>query len=134
MQSANVEASGAVGPEAMTSRASPTTSETITLTTPAGAAVRASWPPLKRDRCFLTALSSAMVAPLRSSSSRHLLHVFQSDAGHRGRRQGTGPACEQTEDKIVCRRPGGQLQQCLCGCCACRVRDRMGGLHLGDLP
>lgn len=65
---------------------------------------------------------------------RHLLHVFQSYAGHRGWRQGTGPACKQAEDKIVCRRPGGQLQQCLRGCCACRVRDRMGGLHLGDLP
>ena len=114
----------------MTSRASPTTSETITgrSSRPGQLATAETGQMLPDGIEFRDGRAAAQ------QQLRHLLHVFQSDAGHRGWRQGTGPACEQTEDKIVCRRPGGQLQQCLRGCCACRVRDRMGGLHLSDLP
>ena len=64
---------------------------------------------------------------------RHLLHVFQRDPGHRGRRQSAGPACEQAQDQIICRGPGSHIQQCLRGRRPCRIGDGMGGLHLGDL-
>lgn len=92
MQSANVEASGAVGPEAMTSRASPTTSETITLTTPAGAAVRAQLATAETGQMLPDGIEFRDGRAAAQQQLRHLLHVFQSDAGHRGRRQGTGPA------------------------------------------
>ena len=55
--SAKVEASGAVGPEAMTSSGSPITSESSSACTRAGAAARASWPPLSSEQCFRTAFS-----------------------------------------------------------------------------
>ena len=52
-----------------------------------------------------------MVAPLLQLQLRHLLHVFQSDPAHRGRCQGTGPACEQAKDQIIRRCPGGQFNK-----------------------
>ena len=66
--SANVDESGAVGPEAITSSGSPTTSESASVTTVAGWAARARRPPLKRERCLRTAFSSPIVAPASSSS------------------------------------------------------------------
>ena len=65
--SAKVESSGAVGPEAITSRGSPITSESSSACTRAGAAARASWPPFSREQCFRTALSWLMLAPAASS-------------------------------------------------------------------
>ncbi len=65
---AKVEASGAVGPEPMTSRSSPITSESISDSTRAGAARRASCPPLMREMCLRMALISWILAPEASSS------------------------------------------------------------------
>ncbi len=62
MASRKVVGSGAVGPEAMVSTGSPTTSERRRLTTVAGWASLASQPPLKPERCLRTALISRMVA------------------------------------------------------------------------
>src|SRR5207249_2773694 len=58
-----VVADDAVGHAAMTSSGSPITSESASVTTVAGHAARARSPPLKRERCLRTALSSAIVAP-----------------------------------------------------------------------
>ncbi len=66
--SPNVDASGAVGPEPMTSRGSPITSDRSRAMTRAGAAARASWPPLNTEQCFRTALSWLMSAPAASRS------------------------------------------------------------------
>ena len=66
--SPKVELSGTVGPEAITSRGSPTTSDRIRVTTVAGQQALASCPPLTLDRCFLTVLISSMDAPQASSS------------------------------------------------------------------
>src|SRR5665647_782506 len=61
---AKVEASGAVGPEPMTSTSSPMTSESSRDSTRAGAARRASCPPLMSEMCLRTVLISWMVAAL----------------------------------------------------------------------
>src|SRR5258705_131514 len=66
--SAKGEASGAVGPEAMTSSGSPMTSESRSAGTRAGAAARASWPPLSSEQGFRTALSWLLFAPAAWSS------------------------------------------------------------------
>jgi len=50
--SPKVEGSGTVGPEPITERSSPTTSDRINDTTEAGEASVASRPPLIADRCF----------------------------------------------------------------------------------
>ncbi len=63
-----VLASAAVGPEAMTDRSSPGTSEITRLTTAAPPAASASLPPLIADRCLRTQLISRIVAPLFSNS------------------------------------------------------------------
>ena len=73
---AKVEASGAVGPEPMTSRSSPITSESSSASTAAGAARRASCPPLMREMCLRTALISWMLAP--QASSRRVVACFSS--------------------------------------------------------
>ncbi len=51
----------------MVERSSPTTSERTRVTTRAGAAARARPPPLRRERCLRTVLSSVMPAPARMS-------------------------------------------------------------------
>ena len=51
--SENVLGSGTVGPDAMTFRSSPITSDKIRLTTVAGLAILAKPPPFDRDRSFL---------------------------------------------------------------------------------
>jgi hypothetical protein len=66
--SAKVVGSGTVGPEAMASSGLPTTSDRMRLTTVAGRARRASWPPLSAERCLRTAFVSTMVAPQRRSA------------------------------------------------------------------
>ena len=66
--SANVEASGTVGPDAMTAGSSPGTSEIANVTTRAGAAAAASRPPLIAERCLRTVLISPIVAPQRNSA------------------------------------------------------------------
>ena len=55
--------SGTVGPEETKEGSSPGTSEMISVVTLAGPAASASLPPLIRERCFLTQLISAIVAP-----------------------------------------------------------------------
>ena len=61
--------SGTVGPEAIVDRSSPTTSESTSVTTRAGAAARARPPPLSHDRCLRTAFVSWIVAPARRRSA-----------------------------------------------------------------
>ena len=65
---AKVEASGAVGPLAMTSRSSPITSLSIRHSMAAGQASRASCPPLTIEMCLRTALISWILAPHASSN------------------------------------------------------------------
>src|ERR1035437_8413890 len=73
---AKVEASGAVGPEPMTSRLSPMTSERSRDSTRAGAARRASCPPLMSEMCLRTVLISWMVAP--EARSTRVVACFSS--------------------------------------------------------
>ncbi len=66
----NVDLSGQVGPEAITPRSSPATSEIIReMTVHDLSTCRSSWPPLTADRCLRTAFISCMVAPERRSWS-----------------------------------------------------------------
>ena len=64
--SAQVLASGTVGPLAMTEGSSPGTSLMHSVTTRAGAQAAARRPPLMRERCLRTLFISPMVAPLAS--------------------------------------------------------------------
>ena len=57
-----------MGPEAITERSSPGTSEMTRLTNRAGAAAAASRPPLIAERCLRTAFISPMRAPLLRSA------------------------------------------------------------------
>ena len=66
--SASVVGSGTVGPEPIAEGSSPGTSEIAMVTNFAGKAVRASLPPLMRERCLRTVLISPMFAPERSSA------------------------------------------------------------------
>ncbi len=61
--------SGVAGPEAMTSRESPITSEMIRVETAAGKAAAASLPAEARVRCLRTALTSPIAAPLLKSAT-----------------------------------------------------------------
>ena len=76
--------SGVVGPEAITDGSSPGTSEMISETILAGAAARASRPPLIADRCLRTQLISLMFAPLLSSAlfKARLSYSVIPDAGN----------------------------------------------------
>ncbi len=65
---ARVEASGTVGPEAISDGSSPGTSEMISAQTLAGAAAMARRPPLISETCFRTQFISAIVAPERSKA------------------------------------------------------------------
>ena len=64
--SAQVVASGTVGPLAMMLGSSPGTSLIVSVTTRAGAQAAASRPPLMRERCLRTQFISEMLAPLAS--------------------------------------------------------------------
>ncbi len=66
--SASVVVSATVGPDAITERSSPGTSEMMSVTTRAGAAEMASLPPLIAERCLRTAFISSMRAPLLSNA------------------------------------------------------------------
>ncbi len=61
--SANVLASGAAGPDPITPGSPPMTSESSRASTRAGAANRASWPPLMSEMCFRTVLIWWIFAP-----------------------------------------------------------------------
>ena len=60
----NVVGSGAVGPEAIESILSPTTSLIIRAMVFLAGMYLSSCPPLTRDRCFLTVFNSIILAPL----------------------------------------------------------------------
>eukprot|EP00041_Stephanoeca_diplocostata_P004286 m.42395 g.42395 ORF g.42395 m.42395 type:complete len:329 (-) comp15027_c0_seq2:727-1713(-) len=66
LQSWNDVGSGTVGPEAMTSRGSPTTSLSTSVIALAGYTAAASCPPCTADRCLRIVLSSLMEAPWRA--------------------------------------------------------------------
>jgi hypothetical protein len=67
--SAQVLRSGTVGPLAITSSGLPTTSLSTSVTSVAGLAARASWPPLTRLICLRRQLIALIVAPHASSAS-----------------------------------------------------------------
>jgi hypothetical protein len=81
--SAQVVASGTVGPLAMTEGSSPGTSLMVSVTTRAGAQAAASRPPLMRDRCLRTQFISTMLAPefSRSRLMRCLSSSVRPSAG-----------------------------------------------------
>ena len=67
-ESSKLLLSGTVGPEAIASRSSPITSESMGVTSVAGYAARASFPPFIPEICFLIVLISCMLAPHFSNS------------------------------------------------------------------
>ena len=81
--SAQLVASGTVGPLAMTEGSSPGTSLMVSVTTCAGAQAAASRPPLMRDRCLRTQFISVMLAPefSRSRLMRCLSSSVRPSAG-----------------------------------------------------
>src|SRR5438034_2085062 len=84
--SRNVVRSGAVGPDPITPRSSPPTSERMSVSTEAVVAA-ASRPPLIAERCLRTALTSTIVAPERRSSCVvRCLSASVSPAAGKGRR------------------------------------------------
>ena len=68
-------------PDAIVLRSSPTTSESARVSTRAGQAKRASWPPLMRERCLRTELISWISAPAARSG-----RAARADAGRGPRR------------------------------------------------
>ena len=108
--SANVLGSGIVGPDPITDKSSPTTSEiTSVMTGPAVAA--ASLPPLIADRCLRTALSSSIVAPPFRSCRTVSLLILERDALGGERHQRRGAAGEQHDEQIAPRRSGRNRQR-----------------------
>ena len=97
-----------VGPEAMTSSGSPTTSDRMRLTTGAGPASRARPPPLICDRCLRTVFSSTMVAPQRRSRSVVCLQIGQGQARGRQRQQRRAAARDDGQHQVAL---GGTGQQ-----------------------
>ena len=108
-----VVVSGTVGPEAMKSSGFPTTSERMRAISVAGAAARASPPPLTWEMCLRTVLTSLMVAPLRRSRSVSCWRSSStiSPAGNSHERR--TPAGNQAEDKVISTCPRRQLQNAL---------------------
>src|SRR2546427_249047 len=84
--SRNVVRSGAVGPDPITPRSSPPTSERMRVSTEAGVAA-ASRPPLIAERCLRTALTSAIVAPAKA-----LAHGARHGDGGLARADGNYPS------------------------------------------
>ena len=92
------------GPEPMTLRSSPTTSEIASVTTrPRHAA--ASRPPLTADRCLRTVFSAVMSAPASIMVRRGALLRVQRQAVGRRRHQRRGAARQQHDEPAVGRRP-----------------------------
>ena len=79
MASAKVVGSGTVGPDAITSRGSPITSERIRVTRVAGAAALAKCPPFTFDRCLRIQFISLIFAPDFSKIS---FTAFKSASEH----------------------------------------------------
>ena len=73
------------GPRRSWTRSSPTTSESTSVTTRAGAAARASPPPLRRDRCLRTVFSSWIAGAGAHQQRRHRRLVREADALGRAR-------------------------------------------------
>ncbi len=94
--SLKVVLSGAVGPDAIVSKESPTTSERIRLIKVAGYDASASWPPFSPDKCFLTELISWIVAPhFRSDSVKFCLSFSVVPVAGRGIRADPPPEIRQ---------------------------------------
>ena len=78
------------------------TSEQESATIGAGAAARASWPPLRRERCFRTAFSWLMVGARGSSSRRVIACLSASVIGGTGAGvRAEPPTGDQAEDEVV---------------------------------
>jgi hypothetical protein len=80
-------------PEAMVSSLSPTTSERMRLMSLAGKALAANLPPLTRDRCLRTQLTSSMAAP-DASSARVVSCFSPRDMSSAGRQKSDEPPPE----------------------------------------
>ena len=105
------------------------TSESASISTVAGQAARASRPPLKRERCLRTVLSSPIVAPAASSSCVTAC-LSSSVTGGAGRgRERRAAAGDQHDDEIVGGGGFGERQQPGGGREPARVGDRMTGLR-----
>ena len=99
--SANVVGSGAVGPEAITSSGSPTTSETMNDTSRLPRNASASRPPFTRERCLRTQFISSMVSPTAVKQLRHGLLVRERNAFYRCREQRGAATGEQAHRDIL---------------------------------
>ena len=91
--SAQVVASGSVGPEAITDGSSPGTSEMSRVSMRAGRQASARRPPLIAERCFRTQLISPIVAP-EFSSSRDSARLSSSVMPSPGSASGAEPPPE----------------------------------------
>ena len=97
--SRNVVGSGTVGPEPITLRSSPTTSE-IARHTVGPAAAAASRPPLTADRCFRMVFSAVISAPPFSSAFTAVALVVERQvAGRNGHQRGRA-AREQHNQRL----------------------------------
>ena len=90
-----------MGPEAITSSGSPSTSEIISEISRPARHARASPPPLIRLSCLRTVLSCSMFAPGGAQVAGDGQLVFQRDAFNRRGHQGRAAAGDQTQAKIV---------------------------------
>ena len=129
--SASVVGSGTVGPEPIADGSSSGTSEIAMVTSLAGNAVRASRPPLMRERCLRTVLISPMFAPERKQRARHRLLVGEGDAGRRRDPVGGGAARHQHQHQVVFVRAVGEFDRAQRGFQARPVRHRMAGFDHG---
>src|SRR5258706_43790 len=83
----------------MVERSSPTTSERTRVTTRAGAAARARPPPLRRERCLRTVLSSVMPAPARMSRAVTAALSSRLRPGSGAARAGAVPRARGARDR-----------------------------------
>ena len=123
--SAKVEASGTVGPEAMTAGSSPGTSEITRVTSRAGWAAAASRPPLMADRCLRTVFISPIGAPERSRARVDRLLVRQREARGGQAEQGRSAARDQRQHEVVRPQSPHHLQHAAGGAVAVLVGNRM---------
>ena len=100
--SAARELSGTVG-SVIASRWSPATSETVRLTSRAGAAAAASRPPLNAETCLRTALTSTIAIPEDSSSSCRRASRPRVTPGRRQAGEGRAAAGEAGDHEVAAR-------------------------------
>ena len=103
--SANVDGSAAVGPDAITSSGSPTTSETIRRDQQPAAERLGQPPALHRRQVLANGVHLDDGRPAPVQGRRHRLLVFERQPGDRGRQQGRPAAGQQADGHVV--RPGG---------------------------